>query len=117
MRRIRPDEVARARRDPRLLDAAEYRNEIIRGAYRMSGDAWLQQGNCADAEPDVMYPEPREPIDEALAMCAACPVRTPCLVRALEARDRHGVWGATAPRERRAMIEVWKDINPLAIGA
>jgi WhiB family transcriptional regulator, redox-sensing transcriptional regulator len=44
-------------------------------------------------------------------------VRTPCLVRALEARDRHGVWGATAPRERRAMIEVWKDINPLAVGA
>jgi len=67
MRRIRPDEVDRARRDPRLLDAAEYREAIIRGAYRMSGDAWLRQGNCADAEPDVMYPEPREPIDEALA--------------------------------------------------
>lgn len=116
MRRIRPEEVARARKDPRLLDAAEYRSTSP-GAYRMSADDWLPRGNCAQAEPDVMYPEPREPIDEALAMCASCPVRTPCLVRALEARDRHGVWGATAPRERRAMIEVWKDINPLAVGA
>ena len=25
--------------------------------------------------------------------------------------------GLYAPRERRAMIEVWKDINPLAVGA
>ncbi|MEU6859397.1 WhiB family transcriptional regulator [Glycomyces sp. NPDC046736] len=117
MRRIRPEEVERARRDPRLHDATEYRNEVIRGAYRMSGDDWLRQGNCADAELDTMYPEPREPVDAALAMCAACPVRTPCLVRALEARDRHGVWGNTAPRERRAMIEVWKEVNPLAVGA
>ncbi|WP_373897051.1 WhiB family transcriptional regulator [Glycomyces algeriensis] len=73
----------------------------------MSGDAWLRQGNCADAEPDVMYPEPREPIEEALAMCASCPVRTPCLVRALEARDRHGVWGGhrapRAPRDDRSL--------------
>nr|BFF24156.1 hypothetical protein GCM10025732_21210 [Glycomyces mayteni] len=97
MRRIRPEEVARARKDPRLLDAAEYRNESLGGSYRMSGDDWLRRGNCAEAEPDVMYPEPREPIDEALAMCASCPVRTPCLVRALEARDRHGVWGPPRP--------------------
>lgn len=116
MRRIRPDEVARARTDPRLLDAAEYRNEI-EGDYRMSAANWLPQGNCADADPDVMFPEPREPVDDALKLCASCPVRTPCLVRALEARDRHGIWGATAPRERRAMIEAWKDINPLAVGA
>ncbi|THV43270.1 WhiB family transcriptional regulator [Glycomyces buryatensis] len=119
MRRIRPEEVDRARMDPRLLDASEYRNEI-QGNYRMSADDWLREGNCADAEPDLMYPEPREPVDEALALCASCPVRTPCLVRALEARDRHGVWGATAPRERRAMMEVWKDmapIDPLAVSA
>lgn len=116
MRRIRDDEVVRARADRRLLEAAEYRNGI-KGEYRMSGDDWLFEGNCADAEPDFMFPEPREPVDDALKLCASCPVRTPCLVRALEARDRHGIWGATAPRERRAMIEVWKDINPLAVGA
>ena len=116
MRRIRAEEVDRVRTDPRLLDAAEYRSEV-KGSYRMSADHWLRRGNCAKADPDVMFPEPRESADEALAICASCPVRTPCLVRALEARDRHGVWGATAPRERRAMIEAWKDINPLAVGA
>ena len=115
MRRIRPDEVARARSDQRLLDAAEYRNEIT-GDYRMSADEWVLKGNCSDADPDVMFPEPREPVDGALAICASCPVRTPCLVRALEARDRHGIWGATAPRERRAMIEAWKEFDPLAVG-
>jgi WhiB family transcriptional regulator, redox-sensing transcriptional regulator len=36
-------------------------------------------------------------------------VQGACLAWALDAGDCHGVWGATTPRERRAMAVVWRD--------
>jgi len=36
-------------------------------------------------------------------------VQGACLAWALDAGDCHGVWGATTPRERRAMSVVWRD--------
>jgi WhiB family redox-sensing transcriptional regulator len=39
---------------------------------------------------------------EAKAVCAGCPVRSACLVFALE-RDLEGVWGGTTEDERRAL--------------
>jgi hypothetical protein len=35
----------------------------------------------------------------------------------LDAGDGHGVWGATTPRERRAMAVVWRDEAPVAEAA
>ena len=44
---------------------------------------------------------------EAVAkrICAACPVRRPCLDYALETREGHGVWGGLNETERRAILK------------
>jgi WhiB family redox-sensing transcriptional regulator len=44
-------------------------------------------------------------VQEAKAICATCPVRTPCLELALDTYDRHGIYGGTTARERRALAK------------
>ena len=43
------------------------------------------------------------------ALCGTCSVQGPCLAWALQVGDCHGVWGATTPRERRAMLVAWRE--------
>lgn len=108
MRRVRPEEVAAMRNDGRLLAAIAYRKQNP-GRYRMSEAYWLVQGNCANVDPEFMFPAPRAKAEAQLAMCDGCPVQTPCLVRALESGDRFGVWGGTRPSERRVMQLAWNE--------
>jgi hypothetical protein len=95
----RPHEVAAARRDPRLLRAL---NE------RQLDPAWRTRGLCQSVDPETFFPAPSEPADAAVALCRTCEVQGPCLAWALEVGDCHGVWGATTPRERRAMLVAWR---------
>ena len=95
----RPHEVAEARRDPRLLRAMDERENDL---------AWRARGVCQTVDPEVFFPAPSEPADEAIALCRACDVQGACLAWALEVGDCHGVWGATTPRERRAMLVAWR---------
>ncbi|HEX5594644.1 MAG TPA: WhiB family transcriptional regulator [Micromonosporaceae bacterium] len=97
----RPHEVAAAREDPRLLRAL---NE------RQTDDAWRMRGVCQNVDPETFFPAPSEPADEAVELCSSCEVRGPCLAWALEVGDCHGVWGATTPRERRAMLIAWRSL-------
>jgi hypothetical protein len=94
----RPHEVAAARRDPRLLRAIEDRDEDL---------TWRVRGVCQSVDPEVFFPAPSEPADAAVALCRTCDVQGACLAWALEVGDCHGVWGATTPRERRAMLVAW----------
>lgn len=96
----RPHEVAAARRDPRLLRAFEERDDDL---------AWRARGVCQSVDPEVFFPAPSEPADAAVALCRTCDVQGACLAWALEVGDCHGVWGATTPRERRAMLVAWRD--------
>ncbi|MEQ4303350.1 WhiB family transcriptional regulator [Plantactinospora sp. B6F1] len=96
----RPHEVAAARRDPRLLRAL---------SERRLDDAWRTRGVCQSVDPETFFPAPSEPADSAVALCRTCDVQGPCLAWALEVGDCHGVWGATTPRERRAMLVAWRD--------
>jgi WhiB family redox-sensing transcriptional regulator len=41
----------------------------------------------------------------AKRICAACPVREPCLDFALATREAHGVWGGLNETERRAILK------------
>jgi WhiB family redox-sensing transcriptional regulator len=41
----------------------------------------------------------------AKAVCASCPVITPCREFALRTREPFGVWGGLAEAERRAIID------------
>jgi hypothetical protein len=95
----RPHEVAAARRDPRLLRAVQER--------QLDG-AWRQRGACQAVDPETFFPAPSEPADAAVALCRTCDVQGACLAWALEVGDCHGVWGATTPRERRAMLVAWR---------
>src|SRR4029450_6735995 len=102
----RPHEVAAARRDPRLL----------RAVREQQGDgAWRTRGACQAVDPETFFPAPSEPADAAVALCRTCDVQGACLAWALEVGDCHGVWGATTPRERRAMLVAWRsgEADPL----
>jgi hypothetical protein len=48
---------------------------------------------CQNAAPQLFFPEPGEPDDQAKAICAVCPVRAECLAAALANGERYGVWG------------------------
>jgi WhiB family redox-sensing transcriptional regulator len=102
----RPHEVAAARRDPRLLRAFQERDQDL---------TWRARGLCRSVDPDVFFPAPSEPPDAAVALCRTCDVQGPCLAWALEVGDCHGVWGATTPRERRAMLVAWRSDDALAV--
>jgi WhiB family redox-sensing transcriptional regulator len=95
----RPHEVAAARRDPRLLRAFRERQDDA---------AWRARGVCQSVDPETFFPAPSEPADAAVALCRTCDVQGACLAWALEVGDCHGVWGATTPRERRAMLVAWR---------
>jgi len=95
----RPHEVAAARRDPRLIRAF---------SERLRDPAWRTRGVCQNVDPETFFPAPSEPADAAIALCRTCDVQGSCLAWALEVGDCHGVWGATTPRERRAMLDAWR---------
>src|SRR6185295_2638933 len=95
----RPHEVAAARRDPRLVRAF---------SERRLDEAWRSRGACRRQDPETFFPAPSDSPDTALALCRTCDVQGACLAWALDAGDCHGVWGATTPRERRAMGVVWR---------
>ena len=96
----RPHEVAAARCDPRLLRAQTERD---------LDPAWRTRGLCQSVDPETFFPAPSEPADAAVALCRTCEVQGACLAWALEVGDCHGVWGATTPRERRAMLVAWRN--------
>lgn len=101
----RPHEVAAARRDPRLLRAVE---------ERRLDNAWRARGVCRAVDPETFFPAPNESVDVAVSLCLSCDVQGPCLAWALESGDCHGIWGATTPRERRAMLMAWRvEVNGL----
>ncbi|WP_338090658.1 WhiB family transcriptional regulator [Planosporangium thailandense] len=99
----RPHEVAAARKDPRLLRALSERD---------LDPAWRTRGLCQSVDPETFFPAPSEPADAAVALCRTCDVQGSCLAWALDVGDCHGVWGATTPRERRAMLVAWRAEAP-----
>jgi WhiB family redox-sensing transcriptional regulator len=56
-------------------------------------------------DPDLWHPANgnRVGAELAKAICQHCPARERCLDWALEANERHGVWGGTTPLERARM--------------
>ena len=66
--------------------------------------SWRLRAACRGVDPDVFYPTTDDEVEEAKAICRACPVRETCLEYALANRERDGVWGGATERERRRMI-------------
>lgn len=67
----------------------------------MSGTGWRLAAACAPADPDLFTDGRREAA--AVAVCARCPVRRPCLEFALANGPEFGVWAGLTQAELRAL--------------
>lgn len=71
---------------------------------RRHDDSWKSDGLCTEADPELFFPDnPHDPVDEAKAVCARCPVQETCLDFALTHGIEAGVWGGVTEVERRRM--------------
>ncbi len=68
----------------------------------LTGD-WRRRAACRGYDLDLFFPGRGESAEPARQVCAACPVRQPCLDYALSHGITHGVWGGLAERERRGL--------------
>ncbi|MEU9444473.1 WhiB family transcriptional regulator [Streptomyces sp. NPDC048304] len=64
---------------------------------------WREDAACRVADPEEMFADSARQ-KRAKAVCLGCPVRTECLVDALDNREEWGVWGGMTERERRTLL-------------
>ncbi|MFI8193428.1 WhiB family transcriptional regulator [Streptomyces sp. NPDC085946] len=64
---------------------------------------WHEDAACRGTDPEELFADGARQ-NRAKAVCAGCPVRTECLVEALDNRIEWGVWGGMTERERRALL-------------
>ncbi|MFF2385774.1 WhiB family transcriptional regulator [Streptomyces sp. NPDC058108] len=72
---------------------------------------WQAEAACRGMDSAVFYSPPDERGEDrrrreasAQAVCAACPVRSPCERFAVSNREAHGVWGGTTERDRLEQV-------------
>jgi WhiB family transcriptional regulator, redox-sensing transcriptional regulator len=75
---------------------------------RRKGAHWRDYAACRDVDPELFFPAGNAgpallQIAQAKLVCAACPVRIPCLEWAMASHQEAGVWGGTSEDERRAL--------------
>ena len=68
---------------------------------------WRELAACRGTDLEVFFPGRGESAGPARQVCAACPVRQPCLDYAITNRIVHGIWGGLTERERRALRSGW----------
>lgn len=80
---------------------------------------WSYRARCNGADPELFFP-PRDKAlyskiaTEAKKYCLGengtshCPVRSQCLMDAIERDEAHGIWGGMSHRERNALVRKWK---------
>jgi WhiB family redox-sensing transcriptional regulator len=74
-------------------------------------ELWQARAACRGPHTSLFFPpshferkddkEARE--SRAKSICAACPVRRPCLDYALRIKEPHGIWGGLNEVERRSL--------------
>ena len=64
---------------------------------------WKQHGLCIGTSVEIWFPERGDETRQQKALCAGCPVKWQCLRYSLDGLDRHGIWGGTSERDRRAI--------------
>ena len=63
--------------------------------------AWHAHAACSAANPSLFFPAHGESMEDAKAVCQACPVRSECLRYAIANGERYGIWGGQSAFERR----------------
>ncbi|MET7550801.1 WhiB family transcriptional regulator [Streptomyces sp. NPDC005500] len=70
---------------------------------------WSERAACRSSDPALFGAAAEQ--KRAKAVCNGCPVRTECLVEALDNRIEFGVWGGMTERERRALLRRRPDVT------
>ncbi len=75
-------------------------------------ELWQVKAACRGPHASVFFPpshferkdekEARE--NRAKAICATCPVLSPCLEYAIRIREPHGIWGGLNEAERKQLL-------------
>jgi WhiB family redox-sensing transcriptional regulator len=96
-----------------MRPVTEHAWAVLSPADQASWAQVIRQARCADAslDADEWFPVSAHPKSArreaaaAIAVCAACPVRTQCLALSLRhwGFGQHGVWGGLVPAERAAL--------------
>ena len=68
---------------------------------------WRERAACRGSDLVVFFPGRGESAGPARQVCAACPVRQPCLDYAITNQITHGIWGGLTERERRQLQSGW----------
>lgn len=71
--------------------------------FSIPNEPWMDEGICAQVDPDLWFPEKGSRTREAKQVCMGCPVQEKCLKYALERGERFGIWGGYSERERSRM--------------
>lgn len=76
------------------------------------GDHWRADAACAGVDTDLFFPggttgDARVLIEDAKAICRACPCCEACLTFAVETNQEFGIWGAASEEERRVLRRAW----------
>lgn len=66
---------------------------------------WVEQAVCRGLDANLFFPQDGDgnSAAQAKAICHTCPVESECLAFALDEMEKHGIWGGTNEKERRAM--------------
>ena len=86
-------------------------------AAKVLDPTFMDHAACRGMDQDLFLPEKgNAPALYATArkVCRTCPVRLACLRYALDAGEKHGMWGGFTPKERRFMRS---DRRPFALSA
>jgi WhiB family redox-sensing transcriptional regulator len=67
---------------------------------------------CAD-DPDAMFDTGTDADERNRLVCDRCPIKESCLERALDQRERFGMWGGHTPEERSAIIRQRGEPTPV----
>lgn len=69
--------------------------------------AWMRDALCRDLTTEQkdrwFFPDRGAPTGPAKTICSECTVKAECLEYALSEGMKHGIWGGTSERERRAI--------------
>ncbi len=72
---------------------------------------WRESAACAGTDDAFFFPAGEEDslVEQAKAICAACPVADACLQYALSTNQTEGVWGGMTGSERRRLRRRLRD--------
>ena len=68
----------------------------------MGGQQWMEQGVCAEADPDLWFSDHLADVRAAQQVCGTCPVEQACREQAIAEGPGFGVWGGLTAVEIRA---------------